>query len=82
MLFGESNGNAYVVDVFDGSPAQIAGVQQGDFVVAIDGVTITSMAELNRIKETHEAGESVTLTVWRDGQEFDVTIRLTEAGRE
>ena len=37
VLFSEYNGLAYVVDVFDGSVAQAAGVRQGDFVVAIDG---------------------------------------------
>ena len=40
VLFSEYNGLAYVVDVFDGSVAQAAGVRQGDFVVAIDGVAL------------------------------------------
>lgn len=37
VLFSEYNGQAYVVDVFEGSPAQLEGVQQGDFVVAVNG---------------------------------------------
>ena len=37
VLFAEYNGQAYAVDVFDGSPAQQADVQEGDVVVAIDG---------------------------------------------
>lgn len=37
VLFAEYNGQAYAVDVFDGSPAQQANVQEGDVVVAIDG---------------------------------------------
>ena len=80
--YGNVPRGVYIHGVTEGTDAQGKGLKVGDIVVAIDGVTITSMAELNRIKETHEAGESVTLTVWRDGQEFDVTIRLTEAGRE
>ena len=36
-LFSEYNGRAYVSDVFEGSVAEAQGVQQGDFVVAIDG---------------------------------------------
>ena len=80
--YGNVPRGVYIHGVTEGTDAQGKGLKVGDIMVAIDGVTITSMAELNRIKETHEAGESVTLTVWRDGQEFDVTIRLTEAGRE
>ena len=37
VLFGEYNGASYVVDVFPGSAAEAAGVEVGDFVVAIDG---------------------------------------------
>lgn len=37
VLFSEYDGQAYVVDVFEGSPAQLEGVQEGDFIVAING---------------------------------------------
>lgn len=37
VLFGEYNGQCYAVEVFPGSAAEAAGVQQGDFVAAIDG---------------------------------------------
>ena len=37
VLFAESNGRAYALDVFEGSAAADAGVQPGDFVIAIDG---------------------------------------------
>jgi len=37
VLFSEYNGQAYVVDVFEGSPAQLEGVQIGDFVAGVNG---------------------------------------------
>lgn len=37
VLFAEKDGRAYAADVFEGSVAQAAGVQQGDAVIAIDG---------------------------------------------
>ena len=37
VLFSEYNGSAYAVDVFEGSPAQMADVQTNDVVVSIDG---------------------------------------------
>ncbi len=65
VLFSEYNGQAYAVDVFEGSAAQAADVQQGDFVLAIDGdrghewTQAEVLAELNR-----DAGESIVIT-WR-----------------
>lgn len=87
VLFGESNGNAYVVDVFDGSPAQAAGVQEGDFVVAIDGdrghqwSQTEVLAALDR-----EEGASVVVT-WRrpetsgseGGEEFTTALTCTKS---
>ena len=37
VFFSEYNGQAYALDVFEGSSASDAGVLPGDFVVAIDG---------------------------------------------
>lgn len=37
VLFGDYDGRAYAIDVLEGSEAQAEGVQQGDFVKAIDG---------------------------------------------
>ncbi|MEG2005905.1 MAG: S41 family peptidase [Raoultibacter sp.] len=37
VLFAEYKGQSYAVDVFEGSAADTAGVQRGDFVVAVDG---------------------------------------------
>ena len=87
VLFGESNGTAYAVDVFDGSPAQTAGVQEGDFVVAIDGdrghqwSQTEVLAALDR-----EEGTTVVVT-WRrpetagaeGGEEFSTALTCTES---
>lgn len=37
VLFGENNGNCYVVDVFEDSKAAASGVQKGDYISSIDG---------------------------------------------
>lgn len=82
VLFSEYNGLAYVVDVFDGSVAQLAGVRQGDFVVAIDGVRGQewSMTEVASALDRPE-GDTVVIT-WRrpatleadGGEEFTTTL--------
>ncbi|MBQ3301268.1 MAG: PDZ domain-containing protein [Eggerthellaceae bacterium] len=86
VLFSEYNGAAYVVDVFEGAAAQLAGVEEGDFVVAIDGdrSQVWSRSEVTSILSNH-AGESVIIT-WRrpesleasGGKEFTTTLECAE----
>jgi carboxyl-terminal processing protease len=59
------------------SPAEVAGLQAGDQIIAIDGVDMTgTLPELARQKVLGEAGTQVILTVLREGveQPFDVPI--------
>lgn len=82
VLFGESDGTAYAVDVFDESPAQIAGVQQGDFVVAIDGDRTREWSQTEVLAALdREEGSTVVIT-WRrpatsgaeGGEEFTTAL--------
>ncbi len=73
VLFSEYNGSAYAVDVFEGSPAQLAGVQTNDVVVAIDGDrghqwTASEVASALKRDE----GQQVVIT-WRRGTTLDDT---------
>ena len=69
---------AYVRSVQDYSPAQKAGLKIGDIIVKADGKEVSSMDELNKIKNTHKVGDSMTLTINRDGKEQDITLNLVE----
>ena len=86
VYFSEYEGKAYVLDVFDGSSAAEAGVQAGDFVVAINGDSdhawsATEATNAVRGKE----GSSVVIT-WRrpasldssGGEEFTTTLVCSE----
>lgn len=86
VLFGESNGNAYAVDVFEGSPAQIAGVHQGDYVVAIDGDRGRQWSQTDVVAALdREEGSDVVIT-WRrpetqgaeGGEEFSTALKVVE----
>ena len=46
-----------------GSPAAVAGLQQGDFIVAADGTELASYATLYGIADGHQPGESIELKV-------------------
>lgn len=56
-----------VVEVTPGGGAEKAGVQVGDKIVAFNGVEVESFSELNYEKDKCEPGDTVTLTVERDG---------------
>lgn len=63
VLFGDYNGRAYAIDVLEGSEAQAEGVQQGDFVVAIDGDSSHTWSATEVIGAlSREDGESVVIT--------------------
>ena len=69
---------AYVRSVEDFSPAQKAGLQAGDVIVKVDGQSITTMNELNDIKNSHKVGDVLTLTVNRNGEEKELKVTLEE----
>jgi len=69
----------YVVSVEEFSAAEKAGLKPEDVVIAIDGQTIKTMDELNKIKNTHKIGDKVTLKVVRNGKEKEITLVLGEA---
>jgi S1-C subfamily serine protease len=78
---------AAVLRVPPGSPADRAGLQgvrigprdaiiPGDVIVAIDGKEVDSVARLLARLDDYKAGDSVRLTVWRDGEHVEIPITL------
>lgn len=68
----------YIRSIYDYSPAQKAGLKIGDIVTKVNGQEIKNMDELNNIKNSHKVGDTITLTINRDGKESDVDITLAE----
>jgi S1-C subfamily serine protease len=67
---------AVVAEVSDGTPAEDAGLQRGDIIVAMDGRPITSMEELSGRIQRQQAGSTISLTIRRDGDELIVDVEL------
>lgn len=57
------------------------GLQIRDIITGINGKTITTMDEINEVKNQFKAGDTVTLTVYRmsTGESLDIDITLTDA---
>ncbi|MDP8904681.1 MAG: trypsin-like peptidase domain-containing protein [Chloroflexota bacterium] len=61
--------------VLPGSPADEAGVQAGDIITAIDGRRIDGNNSLDEVLSKYRPGDTVALSVLRNGE--DLTLRLT-----
>ena len=68
----------YVDSVVEGSCAEEAGIRAGDVIVAFDGKSVSTMDELNDIKNTKSVGDSVEVTFYRGNEEMTVTLVLGE----
>jgi serine protease Do len=61
------------------SPAQRAGLRQGDVVVAVNGQPVQRVNELQRVIRTQQPGETVTLEAIRGGRRQQFRVQLMEA---
>ena len=69
----------YVVSVVENSDAAKQGVKAGDILTAVNGQAVTETQQVLDIKENMKVGDKLTLTIWREGETFDVEITLMEA---
>ena len=67
---------ALVTKVEKGSPAEKAGLQTGDVIVAADGRQVTSSVSLPMIISAKRPGTQTELTVIRDGKEMKVPVTV------
>ncbi|HUC04703.1 MAG TPA: trypsin-like peptidase domain-containing protein [Acidimicrobiales bacterium] len=67
---------AVVLDVIPGSPADKAGLQQGDVIVDVNGSGITSAQELQSDIQKAKAGQQITVTYYRGSNKSTVNVTL------
>ncbi len=67
---------AYIMDVVSGSPAEKSGIEAEDIITKINGEKVTSNNDLARIIGKKRVGDSITVTLWRDGEETKVQLSL------
>jgi len=67
---------AVLSNIVSGTPADKAGLQAGDAIVAVDGNSIDGSLSLVAQVRQHAVGDKVTLKVVRDGQSRDVNVTL------
>jgi S1-C subfamily serine protease len=69
-------GGAVVGTVHPGTPAERAGLRQGDIVVEIDGRAVRSAADLEAVLASLTSGQTVAVDVRRDGRPIRLRLQI------
>jgi S1-C subfamily serine protease len=70
-----------VVEVIEGSPAARAGLRAEDLIVAVDGITVRGVDDLQRALDADRIDARVELDLVRDGTRRTVPVRPVELGQ-
>ncbi|MEI3100698.1 MAG: trypsin-like peptidase domain-containing protein [Oscillospiraceae bacterium] len=68
----------YVSGVQENSDAQLKGVQVGDILTAVNGQEVYTTEDVAAIKDALAVGDTMTLSLWRDGETIEVEIELMD----
>ena len=71
-----------VVSVEKSSPAERAGLREGDLIVAFNGQPVASVHDLHKVLVGEQIGVSATLTVIRHTEKLELPILPTESRTE
>jgi serine protease Do len=74
----KDNKGALVAQVLPGSPAEKAGIQQGDVIVEFDGKAVAESKDLPQIVASTPVGKSVDVKLWRNGKTLDQQVKVSE----
>ncbi len=76
QAYGYQDAGIYILEVEQNSPAEQAGLQVEDRIIAADGVEVGFTDEIAVIIAEKEVGDNLQLTILRDGEEMDIDITL------
>lgn len=83
QFFGGGTQNAVlVVYVAEGSPANLAGIQTGDYIIKFGDTDIFTSDEFKTQLNNCNAGDTITLTIQRNSQEMQIEVVLGEGSGE
>jgi len=68
----------YIEYVHPYSDAFKKGIRRGDIITKMNGTTLSSTAEIKKIRDNFTAGDTVTLTIYRNSEEVDIDVILMD----
>ncbi len=78
FYYGVNQLGCYVLSVNTGSNAEKAGFKRGDLIVAVNETKVSTSEEISKALENCKVGDSVSITVSRNGQTTDIKLTLQE----
>jgi putative serine protease PepD len=74
-----SDAGAFVQTVNAGSGAEVAGIAEGDVIVAVDGRRVRNATDVGQAVRSHDPGDSIEIVVEREGEEVTLTATLGDS---
>lgn len=72
----DSDHGVAVETVMEESPAEKAGICEGDLILKVDDTAVKSISDINKIKDTHKKGDKIKITIYRDGEVKEIELTL------
>jgi len=69
----------YITEVYEGSDALAKGIQPGDVLTHVNGEAVTTTDQVIAIRDKHEIGDELIMTIFRDGKSFDVAVKIYDS---
>lgn len=71
-------GYVYVSSLMKGYDAEKSGIQVNDIILMVDGTMITSPATLSNLISSYYVGDTVNITIYRNGKSQDISLTFTQ----
>lgn len=81
-ILNEVPQGAYIQEVVEGSPAEKAGILEGDIITKINGESINKEGKLGEIMSKTSIGSKVELKIWREEKEITLSATIAESPNE
>ena len=68
----------YISAVTSGTDAEAKGIRPGDVLTAVNGTPVKTTGEVNDIKNALQVGDTMRVSIWRDGEELEIDVILMD----
>jgi serine protease Do len=74
----DEDGGVIIVETFPDSPAMKAGLKPDDLIVKADGKEVKGLQAFVELIKATKPGDTLTLTIFRDGKEMEIKVKVGE----